>query len=185
MKHYLSVTVLLAFFVAAAAFTGSAYAQNKYIGSAACKACHNTDKAGKQYAKWEASLHSKAFKTLQSAKADEIAAKAGHKTKAAETPECLSCHVTGKDEKSPVYDAKFSNAEGVGCESCHGPGSGYKTVHIKKENLQKAAAAGMALPKVADGSAEKQCKNCHNKKSPTYKEFKFAAAWKQIAHPRP
>jgi hypothetical protein len=32
---------------------------------------------------------------------------------------------------------------------------------------------------------EKLCIGCHNEESPTYKEFNYAEAVKQIAHPRP
>ena len=185
MKQSVFVLAMAAVFFAASAFTSMENADKKYLGSNACKACHNTDKQGKQFTKWAASAHAQAFKTLQKPEADAIAQKAGHKTKAAETPECLTCHVTGKDEKAAQYDAKFTNDEGVGCESCHGAGSGYKTLHMKPENKEKAVAAGLVIPKVADGSAEKQCKQCHNTKSPTYKAFKFKEMWDKIAHPRP
>jgi hypothetical protein len=160
-------------------------AGSKYIGSNQCKACHNMPKTGKQYAAWESSAHANAFKTLQTPAADKIAAEKGHKTKAAETAECLTCHVTGHDVKGAQFDAKFAKTEGVGCEACHGAGEGYKTKHAKKETLKDAIAAGLELPKVADGSAEKQCKTCHNEKSPTYKGFKFQEYWKKIAHPLP
>lgn len=185
MKKSLSLIAVAAAFMVLTAFTFMDNAPAKYVGSQACKACHNTDKSGKQFAKWESTPHSKAFKTLQSEDADKIAAKKGFKTKAAETPECLACHVSGKSDKAPVYDASFKNDEGVGCETCHGGGSGYKMLHMKKENLEKAKAAGMLVPNVADGSAEKQCKECHNDKSPTHKDFKFAEMWKKIAHPMP
>lgn len=185
MKKSLLVMTLAAAFVAVTAFTSMENAEQKYLGSASCKACHNTDKQGKQFAKWAESAHANAFKTLQKPEADAIAQKAGHKTKAAETAECIACHVTGKDEKAPQYDAKFTNDEGVGCESCHGAGSGYKTLHMKPENKDKAVAAGMLIPKVEGGAAEKQCKQCHNSKSPTFKSFKFDEMWKKIAHPRP
>ena len=185
MKRSLLLFAIATAFVAVTAFTSMENAEKKYIGSAACKACHNTDKAGKQYTKWSASAHANAFKTLQTPEADAIAVKAGHKTKAAETQACLACHVSGKDEAAATYDAKFSNDEGLGCESCHGAGAGYKTLHMKPENKEKAVAAGLILPLVADGSAEKMCKQCHNSKSPTFKNFNFEASWKKIAHPRP
>jgi hypothetical protein len=180
MKQTFTLTALLLCCSVVTAFALYSSAANSYVGTGACKGCHNTDKTGKQYAIWEKTAHAKAFKTLQTAEADKIA-----KGKAAEKKECLACHVTGKNESAPVYAASFKNDEGVGCEECHGAGSGFKTLHMKKENLEKAKAAGMLLPKVADGSAEKQCKTCHNAKSPTFKAFKFAEQWKKIAHPLP
>jgi hypothetical protein len=185
MKKALSLIAVAAVFMTLTAFTFMEEGGGKYIGSNSCKGCHNTDKTGKQYTKWEATPHAKAFKTLQSAEADKIAAGKGFKTKAAETPECLACHVSGKNDKAPAYDASFKNDEGIGCEACHGGGSGFKMLHMKKENLDKAKAAGLMLPNAADGSAEKMCKECHNAKSPTHKEFKFAEMWKKIAHPLP
>jgi hypothetical protein len=157
----------------------------KYVGSTACKMCHNAEKVGKQYAKWEATPHAKAFKVLQTPEADKVAADRGSKTKAAETPECLGCHVSGQSVAGAEFDAKYSKEEGVSCEACHGAGAGYKTLHMKKENLDKAKAAGMLLPNIADGSAEKLCVTCHNEKSPTYKKFDIKEYWAKIAHPLP
>lgn len=157
-------------FMAVSAFTTNSGPQNG--GAKTCKACHsNVKMGGESYKAWEKSPHASAFKTLGTPEADKIAKEKGFKTKAAETPECLGCHVT---------DTKFS-AEGVGCESCHGAGSEYKNKHAK--NIEEGVKAGMKLPKVDDGSAEKQCKTCHNDKSPTYKPLKFAEAWKKVAHP--
>lgn len=180
MKRTLPFIALLLCCSVVTAFALYENVTNKYVGVGSCKACHNTDKTGKQFATWEKSAHAHAFKTLQTPEADKIA-----KGKAAEKKECLACHVTGMNESGAQYDAKFAKDEGVGCEECHGAGSGYKTLHMKKENLEKARAAGMQLPKVGDGSAEKQCKTCHNAKSPTFKSFKFAEQWKKIAHPLP
>lgn len=168
----------------------SAYAllpigDNKYVGTSACKACHNTDKTGKQYAIWEKTPHANAFKALQTEAADKIAAEKGITGKAADAKECLGCHVTGNNVTGAQFDAKFAKEEGVGCETCHGAGSAFKTLHMKKENLEKAIAAGMLLPKVSDPATETLCKGCHNDKSPTHKEFKFEEYWKKIAHPLP
>jgi DnaJ-class molecular chaperone len=71
--------------------------------------------------------------------------------------ECVECHVTGGKAEMP----------GVQCEACHGPGSQYKTISIMKDK-QKAIAAGLVIP------TEKNCVQCHNKKSPTFKGFNFA-----------
>lgn len=185
MKKTLFILGFAVTFMSMTAFSNIPPAGSKYVGTTACKACHNMPKTGKQYAAWEGTAHANAYKTLQSAEADKIAEKKGLKTKAAESPECLACHVTGMNEKGAQFDAKFAKTEGVGCEACHGAGEGYKSKHAKKETLKDAIAAGMELPKVADGSAEKLCKTCHNDKSPTYKSFKFQEFWKKIAHPLP
>jgi hypothetical protein len=72
----------------------------------------------------------------------------------------------------------------VQCETCHGAGSKYKKKTIMKSREQ-SLANGMKAIFAKDGSAEKQCLECHNDKSPTHKEFMFAEMWKKIAHPRP
>ena len=186
MKKTVSLFGVLAAVVLFSAFTFLTPPKgNKYVGTNSCKACHNTAKTGKQYAHWQGTAHANAFKTLQSAEADKIAAGKGIKGKAVDAKECLSCHVTGMNESGAAFDKKFDNSEGVGCEACHGAGSGYKTKHNKPEKLKDAIAAGMQLPKVADGSAEKHCKTCHNKQSPTFKGFDFAKMWDKVAHPLP
>jgi hypothetical protein len=170
MKTAATFIALAVMFMAVSAFTSNTGPTNG--GAKTCKACHSNAKmGGESFKHWEKSPHASAFKTLQTAAADKIAAEKGFKTKAAETPECLSCHVT---------DKKFA-AEGVGCESCHGAGSEYKNKHAK--SIEEGVKLGLQLPKVADGSAEKQCKTCHNEKSPTYRPLKFAEAWKKVAHP--
>ncbi|MFA6234465.1 MAG: cytochrome c family protein [Bacteroidota bacterium] len=181
MKNAVSFLVLALAFTALTAFTFSG--SNEYVGSKSCKACHSNAKmGGTAYKTWEGSQHAKAFATLQSAEADKIAAGKGFKTKAAETKECLACHVTGMDEAGAKFDAKFDKTEGVGCEACHGAASAFKTKHGKGKKVEDAIAAGMLLPKVDGGSAEKTCKGCHNDKSPTHKDFKFKEMWTKIAH---
>ncbi len=169
MKTVLSILTLALVFVAVQAFTFDKGPEN--VGAKSCKACHsNVKMGGEAYKVWEGTPHAKAFKTLQTAEADKIAKEKGFSTKAAETDECLGCHVT---------DKKFA-AEGVGCESCHGAGSEFKTKHSK--SVEDGVKAGLKLPKVADGSAEKLCKTCHNEKSPTCKPMKFKENWKIIEH---
>ncbi len=169
MKNAVSFLALALAFTALTAFTFSG--SHDYVGSKSCKACHSNAKmGGTAFKAWDGSGHSKALATLKSAEADKIAKEKGFKTKAAETKECLECHVTSAKD------------EGVGCESCHGAAGDYKSKHGKGKDVATAMAAGMMLPKVDDGSAEKLCKTCHNDKSPTFKEFKFKEMWTKIAH---
>ncbi len=71
------------------------------------------------------------------------------------TSKCWECHATvvsGK-EASEVED-------GVSCESCHGPGSGYRDPHKEKGAYQKALALGMTdLKNLKVRSAT--CVRCH------------------------
>jgi hypothetical protein len=156
-------------------------AQNKYIGTKMCSACHKQKKAGETYKVWEKSAHANAYKTLQTEEADKIAEEKGLKKPAAESPECLKCHVTGGGTAKNV-DKSFKISEGVTCEACHGPASGYKTLHSKPEKKAEAIEKGLAVGNAKD---EKPCKTCHNEESPTYKKFTMAEMWKKIEHKLP
>jgi len=162
-------------------FASVSMSQNKYIGTKMCSACHKQKKAGETYKVWEKSGHANAYKTLQTKEADKIAEEAGLKKPAAESPECLKCHVTGGGTAKNV-DKSFTISEGVTCEACHGPASGYKTLHSKPENKEKAVASGLVL---GDAKDPKPCVACHNEESPTYKKFTMAEMWKKIAHSLP
>lgn len=177
------VTVILAFFVSV--LTGyAAAAGHAYVGVKACTPCHKSEKQGKQQPIWQASSHAKAFATLKTPEAQKLAEKAGVKGPASEAAQCLKCHVTAAGAPAADLKPTFSKEDGVQCESCHGPGSDYKTMSIMKDHA-KAVAAGLNPMSLQDGSAEKQCKTCHNEQSPTFKSFNFKEAWSKIAHPVP
>jgi hypothetical protein len=150
-------------------------AQNKYVGVKMCKVCHQSEKQGKQFDVWQKSKHAEAMKTLSTNAAQEIAKAKGLKTSAAESKECLECHAITSDAKV--------TPDGVQCETCHGAGSGYKTMAIMKDKA-KAIKAGLAEFK-DEAAIEKLCKTCHNEKSPTNKEFNFKEMWPKIKHPIP
>ncbi len=159
-------------------FAGSALmAQNfKYIGASKCKMCHLKPAKGEQYNVWLKGPHAGAMKTLASAEALEIAKKMGIADPTTDAA-CIKCHSTvgGVDAKL-VASAKM--AEGVSCESCHGPGSMYKGASVMK-NKTLAMQKGLIEP------TEKVCLTCHNEESPTYKPFNYAEKAAMIAHPNP
>lgn len=118
----LCLTLLIAGTVSAQTF--------KYIGADKCKVCHNKPAKGEQYNKWAKDPHSQALKSLANQKSIDYAKKTVLLTLPKE-PKCLKCHST--------YDAVAANlrggilaTEGVSCESCHGPGSAYKSPAIMK-----------------------------------------------------
>ena len=111
------------------AWSGFAHAQAApatpaamYVGVKRCKTCHNLEKAGGQFAKWSESKHAKAFATLATPKALEIAKEKGI-ADPQKADECLSCHVTGPGAAAEKFKESVVAADGVGCESCHGAGS--------------------------------------------------------------
>jgi hypothetical protein len=152
----------------------------KYVGAKKCKMCHNKSKTGKQFSLWEKRGHAKAYETLASTESKEIAAEMGIKGSPQEAKECLVCHVTAYDAPADQKEITLTMEEGVSCEACHGPGSAYKNMKIMKDLHSGAAKAidhGLIEP-----TAE-VCVKCHNKKSPTYKEFVYEKAVKLIEHP--
>jgi hypothetical protein len=180
-KHFLVLT--LVFFVSLLFLTASTNNNSgsfKYVGVSKCQTCHKGDAKGKQLEIWQDSKHAQAYKTLETPEADKIAKDKGFSTPAKETPQCLKCHVLGKDIDPAELDDSFDKTQGVQCESCHGPGSEYKSMSIMKDK-QQAIDKGLNVP----ADKEAFCKTCHNADSPTNKEFKFDDFWAKIKHPKP
>jgi hypothetical protein len=170
MRSHTLVLVL----AAAVLFTaGISSAQNKYVGVKKCTMCHDKMAKGNAAEVWQKSTHAKAFETLKSKESDEIAKKKGLKKSAAESPECLKCHVSGGGSAPGAVAT-----EGISCEGCHGPASAYLNVHNKKGNEAKAKEAGLIVS--ADGG--KMCEKCHNAESPTFKGFDFKKMWPKVEH---
>jgi len=135
----------------------------KYIGAAKCKMCHNKADKGAQYNQWASTPHAKAMDRLKGADATN--------------PKCLKCHSTAAGVNQALV-ATITVAEGVSCESCHGPGSAYKVATTMKDKTL-AMSKGLIMPD------EKVCKKCHNEESPNYKGFNFKEYSAKIAHDDP
>ena len=154
-------------------------ADAQYIGANKCKMCHKNEKKGDQFGKWSNGPHAKAFATLATDEAKAVAKKVGVAGDPQKAAECLVCHVTAFSAPASAKEAIFKIEEGVGCESCHGPGSLYKSIKVMKAlTAGTQDAAAVAYTK----GDEKTCLTCHNEKSPTYKPFNFAEKWAKISH---
>jgi hypothetical protein len=151
--------------------------EHSYVGVSTCGMCHKSEKQGSQLSIWEGSKHSQAYLALKTEKADKIAEEKGFKTKAVETPECLKCHASGYNVDASLIGEKFKVEDGVQCETCHGPGSDYKSMKVMKDK-QEAIKNGL---KIYD-NIEEFCITCHNAESPTYVEFNFEESWAKIKH---
>jgi len=192
MKKTLIIMLTLGAFLMAQDF--------EYVGSAKCKMCHNKAEKGEQYTKWLEGPHSGTFETLKSEESAKIAADLGIAGNAWEAPECLKCHTTGfgvggyevmgddfwnpaDDDKAGAKAVKRMEAlKGVGCESCHGPGSEYKSKKIKEQIIAgEIDPASVGLLEVT----EETCVVCHNDESPTFEGFNYEERAAEIAHPRP
>jgi len=175
MKSLLSLTLI---FLLAAYI--NAQDKNSFVGVSVCSPCHKTEKQGKQLEIWQNSKHATAFKTLQTEKADSIAKALGHSTPAAETIACLKCHASGYETEKTFIGEKFDVKDGVQCETCHGPGSNYKSLKIMKDK-ELAVKNGLILHE----NPETFCTSCHNSESPTFAGFEFNPMWDKIKHPVP
>jgi len=152
-----------------------------YVGASKCKMCHNTPAWGKIYDKWAATKHATAYATLANEQSKTIAK--GMKIEDAQkSAKCLVCHVTGYDAPAKLKGATLTLEEGVSCEACHGPAGDYLASHIKKDKAL-AKADGLILP--TEALSKQLCEKCHNKQSPTFKEFKYAEAVKLVEHHKP
>ncbi|MHC4139395.1 MAG: multiheme c-type cytochrome, partial [Planctomycetota bacterium] len=119
-----------------------------FIGNDDCVLCHN-----RIFKHWEKTGHASAYETLVN---DE------HEN----DPECVECHVIGLN-----YFTGFETIEstpelkGVGCESCHGPGSDHRETQSKDYGRVSV----------------EDCEVCHNDEhSP---DFEFKDYWNKIMHP--
>lgn len=149
---------------------GSSYS---YVGSKKCKKCHI-----KQYKSWSKTRMGKAFDILKPGTFSESKTKFKLDVNKDYTKDegCLKCHTVGfgkpggyaipdPSNKKSVRTAK--KLQNIGCESCHGPGSGYIKVFEdilkskRKYKQEELYAAG--LNKIS----ETVCKTCHNEESPT------------------
>ena len=159
-----------------------AQSKPKYIGAKACMPCHMTPKSGAAYKIWQTSAHAKAFATLATPAALEIAKKKGI-ADPQKDEKCMKCHDTAFGVAAAQLAPSFKPGEGVGCEVCHGPGSEYKTMQVMKDiDTGKVKGETVGLISKPD---EKSCVKCHNAESPTFKAFNFAEMSKKIAHPTP
>ena len=119
-----------------------------FTGNEDCSICHN-----KIFKHWKETHHASAYETL---------VKVEHEY----DPECLLCHTIGMRYLTGFETIETTpKMKGVGCENCHGPGSGHKLTQSK--DYGKAN--------------EENCIICHNSEhSP---EFQFKEYWQKIKHP--
>ena len=162
----------------------NAESKHKYVGASKCKSCHKKELIGNQYGAWQDAKHSKAFETLKSEKALEIAKEKGLAEPPHESGDCLKCHVTAYGVEPAMFAKKpLAHSDGIQCESCHGPGSDYRKKKVMSDH-DKSVAAGMWEP----GKDEKICTACHNDESPTWDPAEgcdYEARKEEIAHPIP
>lgn len=160
----------------------------EYKGSKSCKKCHIP-----QFKSWEKGKKGQALEVLKPGEASEAKTKHGLDPAKdySQDESCLKCHVTGfghpsgystpdPEDKRAVRRAK--SLSGVGCESCHGPGSAYIkifeeiTKSKRKYKVEELHAAGLSKLEAS------RCTTCHNDESPTFEGFDYEKMKEQGAH---
>ncbi len=101
---------------------------NSYIGSQACKECHQ-----KEFSQWSHASHATAFNTLRTVGREYY-------------PECVTCHVTGLGYESgyEIGNPERAHLVDVGCETCHGPGKVHAYTPLK-ENIRGQVPAKVCM----------------------------------------
>lgn len=171
--------------------TAAAFAEHDFVGVGKCKSCHKKELMGDQVASWRKGPHHRAYETLKNEASLAIATERGLSEPPHEAAECLVCHVTAYDVPPARIAHPVEWADGVQCESCHGPGRDYRKKKIMSD-VDKARTKGLW-----DSDDPAICTTCHNEKSPTFDParytladgttsgFDFAQAVERIAHPIP
>jgi len=149
-----------------------------YVGNKKCIACHRAE-----FQSWQKDSHSRALDNLKPGnKGDaKIRAKLDPKKDYTTDASCLVCHSVGSG-KPAAPGADLTN---VGCESCHGPGSKYRSPAImnkKKYQENRAGQHKMALEAGLTEPTERVCITCHNADNPFNKGFDYKKMIEMVKH---
>jgi hypothetical protein len=164
--------LLLAAIFSSAGFSqtrSTAYdSSGKYTGPGSCAStsCHGSitprmenDVLQNEYSTWIVKdKHAQSYKALTGNVGERMAGILGL-GKAETAPRCLACHALNPPptERSRTFDV----SEGVSCESCHGPASGWLGPHTERDwTHQKSLALGMVDTRDLAKRTEK-CLSCH------------------------
>ena len=141
----------------------------KYIGPGSCAAtsCHGSVKPvadsrilQNEYSTWIIKdKHSRAYQALTGDVGERMARILKLGAKAEEAPKCLACHALNP---APEQRGRaFEISEGVSCENCHGPASGWLGPHTTRSwPHEKSVALGMHDTRDVLHRTEK-CLECH------------------------
>jgi nitrate/TMAO reductase-like tetraheme cytochrome c subunit len=168
-----------------------------FVGSEKCFTCHAVEAA-----KWKETAHSHAMEALET-----IAKRPAQRNY---DPECVVCHTVGFGYRTGYQnDVSTPHLRHVGCESCHGPGSGHvanpKDVKLlalqspwrklrtdrlpslatmdKLAKLSEADRARYPLPEAEARmvkAVSNHCQSCHDHENdPLFDLYKY---WPKIHH---
>jgi hypothetical protein len=131
----------------------------EYVGSRACRRCHL-----REYRSWQGGKHANVFELLEPGVRPEAKVKVNLQPDVDyRTNElCLQCHTVGYGTPSGFTSVEETpDLVGIGCETCHGPGSVYIRDDVMgNDNLdhsfEEVIAAGLVYP-----VPEEVCRSCH------------------------
>src|SRR5713101_1619720 len=161
--------VLCALFMTLPPLLSAQNEPSKYIGQGSCAAtsCNGSVKpiAGRrilqnEYSTWIIKdKHSRAYPALTGEVGERMARILKLGAKAEEAPKCLACHALSP---SPEQRGRaFEITEGVSCENCHGPASGWLGSHTTRSSPhEKSVALGIHYMRDVIHRTEK-CLECH------------------------
>ena len=112
------------------------YSSGRFLGSQSCTAasCHGNPRRESALGSaahffFDNDPHQRGGAVLREKRSDEIVKRLNLTKPAWETKECLVCHAPGAMHSENRQDFLVKLAEGVGCESCHGPAQNWLTHH--------------------------------------------------------
>jgi Cytochrome c554 and c-prime len=154
------------------------------VGSCSSSVCHGAitprgaDVLLNEYVTWShQDSHAKAYAALLSPKGQSIAAKLGLRD-ASTSKECLDCHA---DNVAPsLRGEKFSLADGIGCEACHGGAEHWLATHSSKQATYRANVSRGMYPTADLRPRTTLCLSCHFGNADKFATHRMMAA----GHPR-
>jgi len=155
----------------------------KYVGVAGCRPCH-TESTGDfstgAYRVWKSHPHASAYRVLSLG----FTRRLGGRLRGIDEPDkdwrCLKCHVTAYGAPKSRLAKTYRVEDGVGCETCHGPGSAYAQENHGPDNPDREALGFVKLTNLVE--RKELCIQCHNPLSPTYKPFNTRRFSRDILH---
>ena len=140
-----------------------------YVGVASCggTTCHGRSEADGPVVRqdevmlWQdpssaAGAHSRAYDALRDPRSQAIAQRLGI-GEATNAPMCLGCHATPAGARG----ARFQVTDGVGCESCHGPASGWLSSHYAVGGTHANNVSRGLVPLESPRARAAICLDCH------------------------
>lgn len=185
MVRAFQITLALLWVITAQVHAQSAASKHMGVTTCSSSVCHgavtpnNTyDVLLNEYVTWShRDAHSKAYTALSSLKSRQIGAKLGI-ADPTQAEECLDCHT---DNVPPQQRGeKFSLADGIGCEACHGGAEYWLATHTSKRTTYRDNLAHGMYPTADLRQRAQLCLSCHYGTADKFATHRMMAA----GHPR-